>query len=663
MILIPYSYNGTALQSTDYTTGFPRSQSNLQIVTNPGYIKRAGTYPLYSGKDFQPHTLVLEIECGGSFMETFESLNQLFDTKDETPHQFICTDNGDTDSQYYVYATAKQVQGGHDGPMATVTLALDDPIWQSVTLNSSTWTTTDSTSTTDITISGNDYSYPIFEFTPLSQPSTDYLYNTYVQVLPQSANPWNNRFLDIVGTTDGTGLNTAALVAAGKMQADGDDLRVFRDGVEVDRWLNGMNTTDTHIIVACDMPAKAEMTLKTAMGDTDTVTEIVLNYTAANKTAINSRPNSGRLIIDSGLGSTDTEEFTYTAKTVTATKLAFTVNSRSARGTSAFAHAANANVRFLPYDFNIIYGNSSVSAPVTDDTRKPIVALTSRNNSFVYSNFYDQAGTRPNTFKPLARKVTNQSLSRSDVYTSTDDGGDTDPSSAMGMAAYTYSVLGVWKADTITLGWLGYFPDGVASVAGSGAQKQTNANRPATNALQSSANNVAFVSLFSIAAQSAGSYGTWTTWTKASTDAATIPSGSIYLRWLVSGSQSGSTDVSSKLEMSGLTVGLTNVPHVMIRTEANNYKLDCTIYNVTTGESMRVIHPMLISETLIVDTDPDFPNAKYKGQIVGAVSLSTIRPAWLKLQPGSNTLSYETNLSGASGLQIVIKWRTRVNFF
>ena len=45
MILIPYSYNGTSLQSTDYVASFPGSESDLQMRTNPGYVKRAGAPP------------------------------------------------------------------------------------------------------------------------------------------------------------------------------------------------------------------------------------------------------------------------------------------------------------------------------------------------------------------------------------------------------------------------------------------------------------------------------------------------------------------------------------------------------------------------------------------------------------------------------------------
>jgi len=154
LILKPYSFAGTSLQSSDYVGSFPRSNAQLQVVSNPSYIKRTGAPPVYAGKDIMPVVLNLEVLMQHDFMTLFESLNYLFDAKEETPKQFICTDEEDSSRQYYVYATPKQVMGGHDGPMATIALALDDPIWQTVTQSSQTFSTTASTSSTDITTMG-----------------------------------------------------------------------------------------------------------------------------------------------------------------------------------------------------------------------------------------------------------------------------------------------------------------------------------------------------------------------------------------------------------------------------------------------------------------------------------------------------------------------------
>jgi hypothetical protein len=665
MILKPLSYAGTSLQTSPYTTGFPREQASLQIATSPSYIKRAGAVPVYAGKDYTPHTLNIEVlvSSSPSFMSNFESLNQLFDTKDETPQQFICTDEEDSSKQYYVYATPQQVLGGHDGPMAVVTLALDDPIWQTVTQNSQTWSTTSSTSTTDVTNNGNDDAYPIFEITPTSSPSTDFIYSAFLQVLPTSTKPWASRPLCITGDTSTT-WDTAALIAAGKMQADGDDIRVYRDGVEDNFWLGGLNTTDTRVWVVADVPEKREMTLRDAIGATDTVTSITIAYTQSNLASFSAVPMKGRLILDTSLGSTDTEEFTYTRKFPTDTSLVFTVSARARRGTVAVDHAAGSNVRFLPYDFRINYGNATATAPTVDDTHKPVLTLsTSNNQSFVYSIFADEDGLRAGSWKPFVRSQSDPIFSLSEHYTSTSDEGDTDPVTEMGLAAKTYQSGGLWRPDSVRLTWRGDFPDYITSFSASGEQNQTASSIPTFGMYY--VNDVGKArSLWLVSAQASTDYGTWTTWSKATTDS-TVPPNLDSIAWIVTGTILGATELYAKAGITAATINLTNAPHVMLRAEvATTVRINCRITNSTTGEYFDLLIPVEANDTLYVDTSPDFPNVSYNGQIVnGAIKLSSTRSAWLKLQPGLNTLTFDNSNSVANDFSIAIKHRDRQSFF
>lgn len=670
MILKPYSFDSTIINksvglSTDYDAYFPREDPLLQQTGNPYYIKRAGAASVLSGKDFIPVSLTVCVGLQHDFTSLYETLNQVFDVSDETPRQFVCIDTEDSDKQYYVYATTKEVERDPaGGPKAFVTLSLDGPIWHSSTENSQTFSVTDSTGSTSVTNNGNTYAYPTFEITPTSQPSTDFIYNTYLQIVPTSSIPWPNRFLDITGSSDTT-FDTAALITAGKMTTDGDDLRVFRDGVEVDYWLDQFNTTDTHVIVTCDMPPRFWMGLKTAIGATDTVTELVINDTLNNRNAVTAMPNSGRVIVYTGTNpsSTDAEEFSYTAKTITATKLAFTIDSRALRGTVALDHAAASTVQHLPYDFTIVYGNASATARTMDDTKKPIQSLTSRNNSFVYNTAFSEIdGIRPNIWVPVKQYVSNATLSRSVTYTSTNDAGDTDPATALGIKSLTYQNLGVWNPDSVSLGWRGDFHDYVSSVSASGVQSQSVATIPAT-VLEAYTEAGGWVQLWALSAQSATDFGTFTAWSKASSDA-TIPANTEFLRFRQGGTILGSTDYYNKTEINAITVGLTQYPHVAIRAEAANVNVNCTISNDTTGESFQIVFPAQEDETITINTDPDFPTATYQGRVVnGAISLSSTRAAWLKLEPGANTISFTNNLSVANDISIVLKWRDRVAFF
>jgi hypothetical protein len=662
LILKPYSFAGTSLQSSDYVASFPETNGDLQVKSQAGYVKRAGAAPLYTGKDIVPQTLALEILMQHNYMTLFESLNTLFDTKDETPLQFIATDEEDSSKQYYVYATPQQVMGGHDGPMATVILALDDPIWQSVTQNSQTWTITASTSTTDFTNNGNDDAYPIYEITPTSSPSTDFPNCVFLQVLPQSSKPWAGRPLCITGATDTT-FDTAALVAAGKMQADGDDLRVYRDGVATDFWVSGINTTDTKVWVVEDMPEARNMTLKTAIGATDTVTELEITYTNTNLEHISNMPNTGYLILDASIGSTDSEEFNYGSKIITDTKLAFTIGARAKRNTTALAHAAGCNVRHHPHAYRINYGNATASAPTIDDTTKPLINLsTSSNASFVYTTFYDLAGLRAGRWTPYGYDRVR--ASRSDFYTSTSDEGDTDPATAIGFDVRTFQSNGTWQSDTLTMYWIGSFPDYVTSFSASGEQNQSAATIPTFSMKYNIGGLEGRLTLWTVTAQASTDYSTWTTWSKATTDS-TVPPNVDALKWTVSGSVLGTSELYVKEAITAATVNLTNPPHVMIRSETSSAVLvNCKITNATTGKFFTVTIPAEVNDTIYVDTDPAFPTVTLNGQVVnGAIRLDSNRAVWLMLQPGSNTLEYENLQSVANNLTVVLKHRDRMNFF
>jgi hypothetical protein len=661
VILIPSVYNGTSLQSTDFSTSFPRAQAQLQMSSQSGYVKRAGAPPVFTGKDFMPVSLTLEVLCLHDHQTLFETVNTLFDTKDETPRQLVCIDTEDSNKPYYVYATPDQVMGGHDGPMAVVTLKIDDPIWQASTQDSTSWSITGSTGTINITTGGNDYSYPVFEITPTGSPTTDFVYTQYVYVLPRSDKPWASRPLAL--RPDSGTLDTAALVAAGKMQADGDDLRVYRNGLEQNRWLSGMNTTDTRVWVVADIPEARNFLLKTAIGATDTVTEIEVVLTASSHEQINYLPNSGFVMVDASYGATDSEVFSYTAKTYTDTKIAFTISTRSVEGTSGFDHAANANVRFMPYSYMIRYGSATVIAPDTVDTNKPIINLsTSSNASFVYGNFYNNQQTRAGIFRPFVRR-SDPVYARSGIYTSTDDLGDTDPSTVLGLKALTYELGGVYRPDSVFMRWSSSFPDYITSFSASGAQSQTVATIPSFGMAWSNPITAEFTNFWTISAQAATDYGTWTTWSKATSDSVIPPNLSI-LHFLASGSILGNTSYYAKADVAALTVNLTNYPYVFIGPEAATLvNMDCRIANLL-GENIDIKYPMLVGQTLYIDTDPDFPTATYQGQVVnGAIKLNTIRAAWMKFIAGTTTLSFLNNLAAAMNITIVVKTRDRANFF
>ena len=123
-----------------------------------------------------------------------------------------------------------------------------DVRWREVTPATDSWDITASGQTDTRTNSGADVAYPIIDITPTDAKTGDYLYKVYVPIRWRVSKAASNYPLDIVNN----GLNTAALVSGSKMQADGDDLRVWVNGIEVDRWLQDINNATTQVWVNLD---------------------------------------------------------------------------------------------------------------------------------------------------------------------------------------------------------------------------------------------------------------------------------------------------------------------------------------------------------------------------------------------------------------------------
>ena len=85
------------------------------------------------------------------------------------------------------------------------------------------------------------------------------------------------------------------------MQADGDDLRVWVNGIEVDRWLQDIDTATTQVWVNLDWQPLEEGSLATAVAATGAITTLDLNED------ISGFPSNGVLIVGS-------EAFVYTGK-------------------------------------------------------------------------------------------------------------------------------------------------------------------------------------------------------------------------------------------------------------------------------------------------------------------------------------------------------------
>ncbi len=662
MNLIPVSYNGHAINSGSYES-FIAPQTPIQPPVETLFVPRPGAWPVYAGKSFPESSITIGIKISGVVHTKIEELNNWFSVEDETMHQLIMSD-GVGGTQYYVNATCRQA-GFMEGQNVYFTLSRESPVWQTVTQDSTSWTITASGDTDTITAAGNAESYPILEITPTGYPSGTWPYVQYVQEYPQSAYAWPKRYLEITGATAAAnyGMDTAALIAGGKMQATSDpagaggDIRVRVNGALVNYWIGGagINTTDTRIFITVDQPVKREMTLLTAIASTDTITTVSISPTAANIAAARLTSAKGRFIIDS-------EEFTYTGRTILSTAVTFTGIEQGVRNTTIASHSAGATVRILPYDIQILYGNLSCAAQVMDDTYKPVISLaTSRNDSMVYTDFADIGQKRPGSWKPT---IINPGLGRiSTTYTGNSNGAEVNPAAVMGMSILAANTSAGWKASTAEIAWVGSFPDACSAVASSSGQKSSAlaaTTWPASAYLQSSTDGINWINEINETGPATSDFGTFVATTNTASE--TVPSATRFLRYDFKGTVNGAANNYAKWEISAATVTLVNPPIVTRRAELQIVSLDYTIANTTTGDSIYIALALDLNKTLYIDTNPDAPYARYRGQDVSSgIVLNTTRAKWLPLTAlTSNVLS----ITGVVGnTTIVIKRRERMLFY
>lgn len=172
------------------------------------------------------------------------------------------------------------------------------------------------------------------------------------------------------------GFDSSTLIGAGKLRADYNDLRVYVDGVEKDRWLNYSTPANTKIWCNVDFVAGKSFTIANDIGATGAVTSITVNE------PINSMPTGGygRILL---IG---TELFTYTSKS-DATKTFLGVV-RARYGSSMAAHTAGNTAYWIQHEIYIMYGDDYAAAPSVSDTYKPIIDMqNSTNGVWIYSEF------------------------------------------------------------------------------------------------------------------------------------------------------------------------------------------------------------------------------------------------------------------------------------
>jgi hypothetical protein len=358
------SFKGTAINDgTNYQAGLLGQVRGLPRLT-ANMVERTGRWPLLGGVTRPGRDLTLVIILLGDVAAQQAAIAALFDPEDETPGQLIVSDNDGSDQRYVmVLCEALDEAPGSGGTVFVASLKIDDDVrYRTVAVSESTSLFPTGVEVV-VTNGGADMARPVIRIKPTTAKAGDsFLYRRWVPIRWRVNEAGTNYPIEL---TNG-GWDTAALVTASKMQANGNDLRVFVDGVEAaDRNVNRMNQTNTLVWTALQFNPKQEATLTEAIASTGAVDTLDANE------SISGFPSQGILMIDS-------EAFTYTSKNNSLRR--FLGVTRAQRDTSMAAHSAGATAWWVQRDVFIKYGNPTAgAAPENEAWKSGMMNINSSN--------------------------------------------------------------------------------------------------------------------------------------------------------------------------------------------------------------------------------------------------------------------------------------------
>jgi hypothetical protein len=598
--------------------------------------ERLNERPKYAGATLGGEAKVLSV-----YLKNPEDRNRLviaMDAGSNVQHRFYTKD--ELGKRWWVNAKATRLAYESHDPKTkiadfTFILDVDDPVYTSDEEFEDIWNVTLNGELHTVTIGGNNPTNPTYTITP-GTPSGYYPFSYFMKCY----NPVRAQQNEGIDITNG-GWDTATLVTAGDMLANGDDVRVLVNGIEVPRWFGGggMDSATTKIFIRnVWKPGTGGLVkLRTALDGVTTPARIEFTVNKTIKSILSTLPTASTFVLG-------TEEIAY--RNLDAVACQATIVRRNIRGTSIAVHAVGSAVHWSELDVRIIWGNPAADAPTYDETFKPQFRLdTSSNILRIYddtSGFSDTAGLRAGAFKRIPIDDGKGNLCR--VY-SEEHAGITviDPAEVMGMEIGVYQKQGRTFPDTGELAWQYEHAATITNVESDGEKFKSFANTiwPNTPALglelQSSPDSKIWTRKWNEAIPA--SANTWTAFTNNTAQA--MPALTKFFRYHFKGSVNGVASNYIRGEINESIIQLTAAEVIQcgfIATQTN-YQLVIAIVNTRTGETLYINYPAAEDEELVINTQ-DF-EVDYKGlNAIMGIFWDSIRTRWLRMLPGDNELQF-----------------------
>ncbi len=638
------SYGGVTLPADRYLVKFePQDNRHIQISSSPALVERGARAPVYASHQLRARSLLLGIKVidEANLTALTDALLRAFDTAGNQTARLLVSDGAARDW----FVDAKVTEHVLEGGIHRISLLAPDGIWTSGDeVQSGVWNIASSPETEVFTVGGTHPAKPVIVVTPTTSRAGGFAYRRFITIYNRIDADFVDYPLEISG-----GFNTAALVSAGKLQADGDDLRIYVDGKQVPRWLAGINTSSTKVWINLDLSPAVSLVLEGALG-TGTLSQLVFEAGRASLNALKALPRRGLLLIGSEL-------FAYTDVEVEDYKV--TGVNRAVKWTTAASHADGSSVYWIEHDIRLVYGNALISAPNQSDKAKPMLNLSTSSNTWwdfdEFAAFQVSTPETPNKrtaqWAPAVHRSTG---GLSGAYTG-NRGAQAVPATELGLHGAGWAQGSQPRAEKYELDWSIHQPAGLTAVAMDGEKYRAGALWAAKELLQVSENGKIWIDTAQTIS-SPSSAATWTAWNTTGALGATYSE----LRLRFEGTLAAAAGVHVYVEAENVTLTLDSgqTPSVSLGSEqADTYQLEFTLSNQTTGESFSVDFPILLGEAISIDCENKTIRHEDEGDIFPALSLEQPQSEWMTLAPGSNTLQFKE--SGLVAVTVALSWHER----
>lgn len=646
MKLRPYQYNDFLLNQPNriacsFDVPFDWNISGISTTDIP----LAQRFPDRVAKNYSGQIKLMNVNLlnGDMLRDDFVIAMDVFG---ELQNRFIAID--EHGRQWYIYAdfiglTETGQDRDKEGNVKTAAFdaafAVDDPCWRLLEPSTQTMETFYGVASGTITPFGNLPALPVITITQLEEGEVVFGFQKqrFITLINRSPNPLTNYPVDL---TDG-GLDTATLVAGGQMLSNGDDTRIYIDGVEVKRWFgdSGFDSASTTIWCNITAPAIGTMSLGANIAGTGEISEIVFENTPANNTALPLLPPSGKLKIDN-------EIFVYTSRNATTRTVSGIT--RAQRQTSEGAHTIGDSIYFVPLDIWLYYDNSTIDPYVEDDTYKPLLDLVNSTNTLHIwdTEFYTLEGKRTAAWTNGAYLPHIEARH----YTATEN-----------TLADPASVVGIWTTLAARLFWKIYNPCGFTEIIEITGKKRSE-NGVFYAELTRSHNGVTYNTISGAGEEPdptpGGGWEALQNYDNISLPPLSGVAKAYYLQ-LVSMGFTGTTGTQQngmEFGLVSLEVDSAQTPLITLGTPSTNREIHSIIYNAATGYSLEINFSLDFDSYLVIDTREKKITLYDGSNQINALQDFPIRAEWFPLLPGQ---ANEITITEEGSVQYLFEWEER----